>query len=137
LSVTLTQWTWALNTFVYSYGFFEPISSVLTKKFTPSKWQGRIMPGWGENCDNVTAVVKNYSGLIALRLFLGAAQTGFRERSFLFPCPSPSTSINPRSNKIRGLIYIAFPLSSAFSGLLGNAIGYADGSLNLYGWQWL
>ncbi|KAH6718177.1 major facilitator superfamily domain-containing protein [Leptodontidium sp. MPI-SDFR-AT-0119] len=122
LSVTLTQWTWALSTFVYSYGFFEPISSFLTKKFTPSKWQGRIMLGWGI-VTIATAAVKSYNGLIALR-------ARFRISSQLLVL---SEEIQTRVS----LIYITFLLLSAFGGLLGYVIGYADGCANLYGWQWL
>jgi hypothetical protein len=48
LHLTAGQWSWALSAFFYSNGFFEPFSNLLFKRFTPSKWLGRILLMWGK-----------------------------------------------------------------------------------------
>ena len=37
------EWAWCLSAFYYQYLFFEPLFTMLAKKFTPRIWQSRIM----------------------------------------------------------------------------------------------
>lgn len=100
LHLTSGQWAWALSAFFYSNGFFEPLSNLLFKYFTPSKWLGRILVTWGRltyeaeaayphcfcllNYRNhigaitmLGALIKNFAGVISIRFFLGVVQAGF------------------------------------------------------------
>jgi len=47
LHLSTQEWTWAIACFFYPYAAFEPISTLLMKKTTPSFWIGRIMITWG------------------------------------------------------------------------------------------
>jgi len=64
--LTSGQWAWVLSVFYYPYMFFEPLSTMMLKRFTPSVWMSRIMVTWGiiSMCQGAT---QNYAGLIACR----------------------------------------------------------------------
>ena len=70
------QWAWALSIFYYPYMFFEPLATLMLKRFSPSVWMSRIMFTWGiiSMCQGAT---QNYDGILACRFFLGAAEAGF------------------------------------------------------------
>ena len=42
-----SQWAWVLSIFYYPYAAFEPVSTLLLKRFRPNVWMGRIMLTWG------------------------------------------------------------------------------------------
>lgn len=69
------QWAWVLSIFYYPYGAFEPISTLLLKRFKPNVWMSRIMITWGiiSMCQGAT---QNYAGILACRFFLGLAEAG-------------------------------------------------------------
>ena len=46
-NLSSSQWAWVLSIFYYPYMFFEPTSTLLLKRFTPSIWMSRIMITWG------------------------------------------------------------------------------------------
>lgn len=48
--LTSSQWAWALSIFYYPYMFFEPFSTLLLKRFSPSTWMSRIMVTWVSRC---------------------------------------------------------------------------------------
>lgn len=70
------QWAWTLSIFYYPYMVFEPVSTMLLKKFSPKVWMMRIMLVWGiiSMCQGAT---QNYAGMLACRFFLGMAEAGF------------------------------------------------------------
>lgn len=73
LSLSSQQWAWCLSIFYYPYGAFEPISTLLLKRFKPNVWMSRIMITWGiiSMCQGAT---QNYAGLLACRFMLGFAE---------------------------------------------------------------
>jgi MFS family permease len=87
------QWAWALSIFYYPYMLFEPLATLALKRFSPSVWMSRIMITWvsslhdtkatGSDCDAQGVIsmcqgaTQNYSGILACRFFLGAAEAGF------------------------------------------------------------
>lgn len=93
------QWAWVLSIFYYPYMFLEPLATLCLKKFGPRKWMVRIMVTWvcvmptpslfapvWAGCANITrqgiismcqGACTNYSGILACRFFLGAAEAGF------------------------------------------------------------
>lgn len=75
-NLSSSQWAWALSIFYYPYMFFEPLATLMLKHFSPSVWMSRIMVTWGiiSMCQGAT---QSYSGILACRFFLGAAEAGF------------------------------------------------------------
>ncbi|KAL2418245.1 hypothetical protein ABEF95_005969 [Exophiala dermatitidis] len=74
--LTSTQWAFVLSVFYYPYMFLEPGSGLLIKRFSPSIWISRILLTWGI-ASICQAATKNYAGIIACRIFLGAAEAGY------------------------------------------------------------
>lgn len=75
-NLTSQQWAWVIAIFYYPYMFFEPASTMLLKRFSPSTWMSRIMVTWGiiSMCQGAT---QSYAGILAARFFLGMAEAGF------------------------------------------------------------
>ncbi|KAJ4363188.1 hypothetical protein N0V83_010308 [Neocucurbitaria cava] len=128
-----SQWAWALSIFYYPYMFFEPLATLLLKKFSPSVWMSRIMITWGiiSMCQGAT---QNYSGILACRFFLGAAEAGFYpgvlyHLSFWYPTDRLPLRI--------AFFYACGMFSGTISGLLAYAISFMDGAGGLAGWRWL
>jgi MFS family permease len=79
-------------------------------------------------------IVKNYSGLIATRVFLGTAESGF------FPAASYLLSIWYSRFEVQtkmSIFYSSACIASAFSGLLAFAIEKMSGVGGLGGWRWI
>lgn len=79
-------------------------------------------------------IVQNYSGLIATRVFLGAAESGF------FPAASYLLSIWYSRFEVQtkmSIFYSSACIASAFSGLLAFAIEKIRGIGGLGGWRWI
>lgn len=127
------QWAWVLSIFYYPYMFFEPTSTLLLKRFTPSKWMCRIMITWGivSMCQGAT---HNYAGILACRFFLGLAEAGFYPGvlyhfSFWFPTDQLALRI--------AFFYACGQFSGTISGLLAFAISFMNGAGGLAGWRWV
>ncbi|KAI0461620.1 hypothetical protein LJB42_000919 [Komagataella kurtzmanii] len=132
-NLTSQQWAWVLSIFFYPYLFFEPVTTMLLKKFSPRVWQSRLMLTWG-TISMLQAVAKDYQGILAIRFFLGLAEAGFYTGiiyhfSFWY---------RPRQLPTRiAIFYGSGQLSSAFSGIVAYGISFMNGKQDLYGWQWL
>ena len=70
-----SQWAWALSIFWYPYMLFEPVATLMLKRFSPSIWMSRIMFTWGV-VSMCQAATHNCSGRLACRFFLGMAEAG-------------------------------------------------------------
>ncbi|BDD64042.1 hypothetical protein MAP00_008889 [Monascus purpureus] len=81
-----------------------------------------------------TAFVRNYAGLLSLRLLLGIAESGI-----LPGCAYLVSSWYTRKEGLKRFSFYlsAISLSSVFGGLLAAAIGKLDGACGLSGWRWL
>ncbi|RYN68420.1 hypothetical protein AA0118_g1121 [Alternaria tenuissima] len=75
-NLSSSQWAWALSIFWYPYMLFEPVATLMLKRFSPNIWMSRIMFTWGivSMCQ---AATHNYSGILACCFFLGMAEAGF------------------------------------------------------------
>ncbi|KAH8901167.1 putative MFS nicotinic acid transporter Tna1 [Thozetella sp. PMI_491] len=127
------QYNWALTIFFFPYSFFEPASNLLLVRFKPSRWLPSIMVAWGI-CTTLTGIVQSYSGLLAVRFFLGLTESG------LFPGITFYVSLwYPRQNaQLRlALIFASASMAGAFSGLLAYLIGKMEGVAGLEGWRWI
>ncbi|KLT46581.1 high-affinity nicotinic acid transporter [Cutaneotrichosporon oleaginosum] len=132
-NLTPQQWAWALSIFYYPYMFFEPVSTLALKAFTPRKWMSRIMLTWGiiSMCQGAT---QNYAGLLACRFFLGLAEAGF------YPGVLYHLSFwySPDKMPVRiAFFYACGMFSGTISGLLAYAISFMNGVSGLAGWRWM
>ncbi|KAI0096211.1 major facilitator superfamily domain-containing protein [Nemania sp. FL0031] len=133
--LNLTSDEFALVTVLYYIPYIvgEAPSNLLLKRFSPSRWQSRIMITWGI----VLALhvpVTNKAGLYAVRFFLGLAEAG------MFPGVILQMTYwyRPDEMSLRLLyFYICGNLSGIFSGLLAFAFDTVSGAGGLSGWQWL
>ncbi|KAF2015255.1 MFS general substrate transporter [Aaosphaeria arxii CBS 175.79] len=132
-NLTSSQWAWTLSIFYYPYMFFEPLATLALKRFSPSVWMSRIMFTWGiiSMCQGAA---QNYSGILACRFFLGAAEAGFYpgvlyHLSFWYPTERLPLRI--------AFFYACGMFSGTISGLLAYAISFMNGVAGLAGWRWL
>ncbi|KAK5106595.1 hypothetical protein LTS08_000716 [Lithohypha guttulata] len=132
-NLTSAQWAWVLSIFYYPYMFFEPVSTLMLKRFSPSKWMSRIMVTWGiiSMCQGAT---HNYAGVLVCRFFLGLAEAGFYPGvlyhiSFWFPTDSIALRI--------AFFYACGQFSGTISGLLAFAISFMNDVGGLAGWRWV
>ncbi|PBK95370.1 MFS general substrate transporter [Armillaria gallica] len=131
LHLSTQDWNWVVSCFFYPYAAFEPVSTLLMKRTTPSFWIGRIMITWGIVVMCI-ASVQNYGGLITCRVLLGAAEAGY------YPCVIYYLAFwfRPEELALRVAAFYSFGQVSGFvGGFLAFAISYADGVLA--GWRWL
>ncbi|RII06208.1 hypothetical protein CUC08_Gglean009423 [Alternaria sp. MG1] len=127
-----SQWAWALSIFWYPYMLFEPVATLMLKRFSPSIWMSRIMFTWGV-ASMCQAATHNYSGILACRFFLGMAEAGFfpgmlYHLSFWYPAHRLPLRI--------AFLYSCGMFAGTVSGLLAYAISYMNGVGGLAGWRW-
>ncbi|KAH7115130.1 major facilitator superfamily domain-containing protein [Dendryphion nanum] len=132
-NLSSSQWAWALSIFYYPYMFFEPLATLALKYFSPNVWMSRIMLTWGiiSMCQGAT---NSYSGILACRFFLGAAEAGFYpgvlyHLSYFFSTEKLPLRI--------AFFYACGMFSGTVSGLLAYAISFMNGVGGLAGWRWL
>ncbi|KAJ7638796.1 MFS general substrate transporter [Roridomyces roridus] len=133
LGLTGNQFNIVLTVFYVTYLLVEVPSNLVMKKVGPNRWIPFLVAAWGA-VTSLTAVVHNYGGLIAIRLFLGVCEGGLLPGIILYL----STIYKPHELQLRvGLFYASASLSGAFGGLLATAILNMDGIGNLPGWKWI
>lgn len=132
-NLSSAQWAWALSIFYYPYMCFEPLATLMLKHWSPNVWMSRIMITWGiiSMCQGAT---QNYSGLLACRFFLGAAEAGFfpgvlYHLSFWYPTHRLPLRI--------AFFYACGMFAGTVSGLLAYAISFMNGTGGLAGWRWV
>ncbi|KAH9853629.1 MFS general substrate transporter [Lenzites betulinus] len=128
-----TQFNSALAIFYVSYILVELPSNWVLKKFKPSRWLPFLVAVWG-TVTTLSGLVQNYSGLLAIRFFLGFCEGGLLPGIMLYL----STLYKRHELQQRvGIFYASASLSGAFGGLLSTAIIKMDGIGGLAGWRWI
>ncbi|KAI0774142.1 MFS general substrate transporter [Fomes fomentarius] len=128
-----TEFNTALAIFYVSYIIVEVPSNWVLKKFKPSRWLPFLVILWG-TVTTLSGLVHNYSGLLAVRFFLGLCEGGLLPGIMLYL----STLYKPHELQQRvGIFYASASLSGAFGGLLATAIVKMDGVGNVAGWKWI
>ncbi|KAL2841758.1 major facilitator superfamily domain-containing protein [Aspergillus pseudoustus] len=115
------------------YIVLEAPSNLLLKRFSPSKWQSRIMISWAVFllCN---VAVKNKGGMYATRFLLGAAEAG----QFPGVILQMTYWYRPDEMSLRLLyFYICGNVANIFGGLLAYGFDTVSGAGGLSGWQWL
>ncbi|EAU30176.1 conserved hypothetical protein [Aspergillus terreus NIH2624] len=134
LNMTGVQYNTVLSIFFVPYVLLEVPSNILLKKFKrPSTYLGILVLSWGivMTC---TGLVKNFGGLMAVRVLLGIFEAGFFPGA-IYLC---SYWYMPKDLALRiSYFYCASALSGAFSGLLAAAIARMDGAGGVEGWRWI
>ncbi|KAF9354937.1 hypothetical protein BGX26_007189 [Mortierella sp. AD094] len=133
IELTPSEYNWALSIFFIGYVIFEIPSNILLKKIGPSKWITIVMVAWGAIM-MAMAAVKDASGLLAARFFLGLTESG------LFPGSVYLISLwYTRSEQAfrNGLFFSTATMAGAFGGVLAYGIAQMEGVRGLHGWQWI
>ncbi|KAF2280629.1 MFS general substrate transporter [Westerdykella ornata] len=123
----------ALVIFFVPYILFEIPSNILLKKLKPRVWLSLCMFGFGL-VTLLQGFVKNYSGLLATRFFLGVFETG------MFPGAFYLIGMWYRRHEAQRrytFFFSSTTLAGAFGGLLASAIGKMDGIRGYQGWRWI
>ena len=131
LSLSGIQYNIALSIFFIPYILLEVPSNIILKKFKrPSTYLGILVVAWGIVM-TFTGLVKNFAGLMVVRIMLGIAEAGFFPGAvYLITRWYAQRQVQTRL----ALFYCASALSGAFSGLLAFAIAKMDGAGGKPGW---
>ncbi|KAL7894418.1 major facilitator superfamily domain-containing protein [Trichoderma sp. TUCIM 5745] len=133
LRLSGTQYNIAVTLFFIPYSLLEVPSNIILKLTRPSIWISLMMFSWGLVI-TLTGIVQNFSGLLAIRIFLGVAEAGF------FPAATYLLTVWYTRYEVQSrmvFFYAAVSLAGAFSGLLAYAIQMMDGVAGLEGWRWI
>ncbi|PTB67637.1 MFS general substrate transporter [Trichoderma citrinoviride] len=123
----------ALVIFFVPYCIFEVPSNILLKKFKPHVWLSLNMFLFGFTT-MMQGLVKNYSGLLATRFFLGLFETGMFPGAFYLIGMWYKRS---EAQRRYSFFFNSTTLAGAFGGLLAAAIGKMDGMRGYSGWRWI
>ncbi|KAI0080891.1 MFS general substrate transporter [Panus rudis PR-1116 ss-1] len=127
------QFNICLTVFYVSYIIVELPSNLVMKKLKPSRWLPLLVALWGM-VTTLSGLVQNFSGLIAIRFFLGLCEGGLLPGMMLYL----STIYKRHELQSRvGIFYASASLSGAFGGLIATAIIKMDGVGGLAGWRWI
>ncbi|PKS10373.1 hypothetical protein jhhlp_002124 [Lomentospora prolificans] len=133
LGLSVSQFNATLTIFYISYSVFEPLTNVLLKRLRPSVFIPILMVVWGAVMTSM-GFVKNWSGLMAARWFLGLAEAGlFPGISFYLSCWYRRSEIGFRTS----IFFSSAAISGSFGGLLAAAIENMEGIGDLPGWAWI
>ncbi|KAM3087060.1 hypothetical protein ACMFMF_000992 [Clarireedia jacksonii] len=123
----------ALSIFFVSYSIFEPLTNVLLKRLRPSIFIPIIMTIWGVAMLSM-GYVKNWSGLMAARWWLGVAEAGlYPGVNYFLSCWYKRDEFGVRA----AIFFSAAAFSGSFGGLLAAAIANLDGLGGRPGWAWI
>ncbi|KAF9810704.1 hypothetical protein IEO21_06838 [Rhodonia placenta] len=133
IGLTGLQFNLCSAMFFVTYCAFEVPSNVALKLLRPSRWIPSIMFCWGIIMVSM-AFVKDFVGLLIVRLFLGAAESGLLPGLAFYIC-----LWYPRVAQAQRLaIFVsACTASGAFGGLLAYGIEKMSGTGGLAGWSWI
>ncbi|KAK7746105.1 hypothetical protein SLS62_009565 [Diatrype stigma] len=123
----------AVTVFYVTYIAFEIPASLALKKLRASRLIPFFIIAWSAVIIG-SAFIRNYAGLLATRLLLGAFESG------LFPCLTLYLStFYKKEEQARRISYlfVASALSGAFGGLLAYGLTGLHGAKSLAGWRWL
>ncbi|KDR85326.1 hypothetical protein GALMADRAFT_218418 [Galerina marginata CBS 339.88] len=131
IGITDRQYLIALTVFFFPYAILEPASNVILRRLRPSIWLSSMMLMWGLTFHGV---IKNYGGLITVRVLLGVTEAGLYPGIVFY-----ITSWYKRAemgSRI-ALFFSSATVAGAFSGLLAAAISNMDGIGGKSGWEWI
>ncbi|KAI9168067.1 transporter [Paramyrothecium foliicola] len=123
----------ALAIFFVPYILFEIPSNILLKKLSPHVWLSLCILGFGVVM-LAQGFVRNFSGLLATRFFLGLFEAGIFPGSFYLI----SFWYKREEAQQRFTFYFCSVIfASAFGGLLATGIANMDGVRGYSNWRWI
>ncbi|KAI1131874.1 major facilitator superfamily domain-containing protein [Nemania abortiva] len=127
------QYNLIVGIFFVPYVVFAPPLALLGKKVGPSRMLPIMMFSFG-SFTLLTAATRNFSGIFALRFFLGAVESAFFPLVIFY-----LTTFYRRSELARRLaiFYAASNIANAFSGLLAFGVFQIKSHLVDHPWRWL
>jgi len=132
VSLSESQYAFASSCFQIGYILFEVPANLVLARVRPSLWLGALVAAFG-TIAALSAFARNYTELVAARIFLGIAEAGFPPGALFFL----SLFYRPEEHGTRNTLFlVAGPLSNA----AGAIIAYFMLSIRaggLAGWQWL
>jgi MFS family permease len=131
--MTTSEYNATLTIFFVAYAVFEALANFLLKRTRPSIFIPIIMVLWG-CCTLGMGFVKNWSGLMASRWFLGVTEAGlFPGINYYLSCWYRRSEFGLRA----AIFFSAAALAGSFGGLLAAGIANMDGISGLPGWAWI
>ncbi|KAH8591454.1 putative MFS transporter [Bisporella sp. PMI_857] len=133
LGLTGNQYQVCVSILFVTYCLFEVPSNLIIKKVKPDRYIAFIATSWGITA-TLTGIVQSYSGLIAVRLALGALEAG------LFPGLVTYLTMFYSRNQLAvrvGYLFIASAIAGAMGGIIAYGIGFMDGIQGMGAWRWL
>ncbi|KAH9933988.1 MFS transporter [Epithele typhae] len=134
LGISNQQYLVALMIFIVAFTIVQTPCNYMLKKYRPSRAMALMMFCWGV-MTIVLATVQNFSGLVAVRFFLGAFESG------LFPGLVYILTFwyRPEERALRiAFIVACSSLGSAFGGAIAFGVGRTlNGVRGLEAWRWL
>lgn len=127
------EYNTALTIFFVPYIIFEIPSNIMLKHFTPRVWLSICCLGFGA-ITVFQGLVRNYSGLLATRFFLGLFECVLFPGCFYL---LGSWYRRAEAQKRFSLFFSSTSLAGAFGGLLASAIGKMDYIRDYRGWRWI
>ncbi|CAE6440965.1 unnamed protein product [Rhizoctonia solani] len=127
------QFNNALAIFYPFYVISEVPSNMILKRTRASFWFAFLMVSWG-TIMTLMGLVKNYTGLMIARTFLGIAEGG------LFPGIAFYITLwyqRSETGTRMAIYYAAATVAGAFGGLLARGISEMRGVGGLKGWSWI
>ncbi|KAL2117468.1 hypothetical protein VTJ04DRAFT_7128 [Mycothermus thermophilus] len=119
--------------FFVTYVIFQPPSTVLCRKIGPRIHISVITIAWGAIMIGM-GFVKNWEGMVGLRLALGVLEAGFFPSAvYLLSTWYTRYEVGKRNS----IFYLVGCVASAFSGILAYGIMQMAGIANLNGWCWI
>lgn len=135
LALTSTQYLTALSIFFVGYVLMQvPSNLFLNKIGKPALYLPTVMVIWGVISAG-TAGAQSYSGLIAIRFFLGFVETAYYPGCLFF---LSSWYTRKELGFRTAMLYSGALISGAFSGLITAGIKHGlDGARGLRAWRWM
>ncbi|KAF9244581.1 major facilitator superfamily domain-containing protein [Melanogaster broomeanus] len=133
LHISDKQYLIALTVFFFPYALFEPASNIFLRRFRPSIWLSSMMLMWGVvmMCHGF---LRNYGGLVTLRVLLGLAEAGlYPGVVYYLSCWYKRSELGTRI----AAFFACTTIAGAFNGLLAVAISNMNGVAGLAGWSWI
>ncbi|KAL6304999.1 major facilitator superfamily domain-containing protein [Sparassis latifolia] len=133
LKMKQSQYLNVLTMYFFGYVLFEIPSNIVLKRLTPRLWLPTLMVVWGI-VSTLMGLVHNYSGLMAVRFFLGATEAGlFPGVVYYLSCWYKRKEQHFRIS----IFFSAASLAGAFGGVLAFGIGKMAGIGHKSGWSWI
>ncbi|KAI0776609.1 MFS general substrate transporter [Trametes elegans] len=119
--------------FFIPYCLFEIPANIAMKVMSPSRWIPLIVFCWGAVVVSM-AFVKDFSGLLTARIFLGMTESGLLPGITSYLC-----IWYPRAQQARRIATFSAmaTIAGAFGGILAYAIEKMNGLGGLAGWSWI